>query len=46
MISGVGSTLTGMNFAVTIFKKRAPGMHFMRMPLFCWTSLCVAIMLI
>ena len=45
-ISGVGSTLTGMNFAVTIFKKRAPGMHFMRMPLFCWTSLCVAIMLI
>tara|TARA_R110000787_G_scaffold4651_1_gene17674 strand:- start:11502 stop:13607 length:2106 start_codon:yes stop_codon:yes gene_type:complete len=46
MISGIGSTLTGMNFAVTIFKKRAPGMHFMRMPLFCWTSLCVAIMLI
>ncbi len=46
LISGMGSTLTGMNFAVTIFKKRAPGMHFMRMPLFCWTSLCVAIMLI
>ncbi|WMS41936.1 cbb3-type cytochrome c oxidase subunit I [Acuticoccus sp. MNP-M23] len=46
LISGVGSTLTGMNFAVTIFKKRAPGMHLMRMPLFCWTSLCVAIMLI
>ena len=46
VISGVGSTLTGMNFAVTIFKKRAPGMHLMRMPLFCWTSLCVAIMLI
>ncbi len=46
LISGVGSTLTGMNFAVTIFKSRAPGMHLMRMPLFCWTSLCVAIMLI
>jgi len=46
LISGMGSTLTGMNFAVTIFKQRAPGMHFMRMPLFCWTSLCVAIMLI
>ena len=46
LISGMGSTLTGMNFAVTIFKERAPGMHFMRMPLFCWTSLCVAIMLI
>ncbi|WP_156841893.1 cbb3-type cytochrome c oxidase subunit I [Novosphingobium aquimarinum] len=46
LISGLGSTLTGMNFAVTIFKNRAPGMEFMRMPLFCWTSLCVAIMLI
>jgi len=46
LISGMGSTLTGMNFAVTIFKHRAPGMHLMRMPLFCWTSLCVAIMLI
>ena len=46
LISGMGSTLTGMNFAVTIFKEPAPGMHFMRMPLFCWTSLCVAIMLI
>ncbi|MXO67011.1 cbb3-type cytochrome c oxidase subunit I [Altericroceibacterium endophyticum] len=46
LISGMGSTLTGMNFAVTIFKERAPGMHLMRMPLFCWTSLCVAIMLI
>ena len=46
LVSGMGSTLTGMNFAVTIFKNRAPGMHFMRMPLFCWTSLCVAIMLI
>ncbi|WP_413205825.1 cbb3-type cytochrome c oxidase subunit I [Rhodospirillum sp. A1_3_36] len=46
LISGMGSTLTGMNFAVTIFKKRAPGMQLMHMPLFCWTSLCVAIMLI
>ncbi len=46
MVSGIGSTLSGINFAVTIYKKRAPGMRLMRMPLFCWTSLCVAIMLI
>ncbi|MBD8065825.1 cbb3-type cytochrome c oxidase subunit I [Devosia sp. PTR5] len=46
LISGVGSMLSGINFAVTIYKKRAPGMHYMRMTLFTWTSLCTAIMLI
>ena len=45
-LSSIGSTLTGLNFAVTIYKKRAPGMTLMRMPLFCWTSLCTAIMMI
>ncbi|MGI9521752.1 MAG: cbb3-type cytochrome c oxidase subunit I [Hyphomicrobiaceae bacterium] len=46
IIAGIGSTLTGINFAVTIYKERAPGMHLMRMPLFCWTALCAAIILI
>ncbi|MFO1417906.1 MAG: cbb3-type cytochrome c oxidase subunit I [Methylotetracoccus sp.] len=45
-ISGVGSTLTGINFLVTILRNRAPGMHFMRMPLFTWTALCASIPLI
>ncbi len=45
-IAGLGSTLTGINFAVTIFKERAPGMHLFRMPLFCWTVLCIAIIMI
>jgi len=36
----------GINVACTIYKFRAPGMSFMRMPLFCWTSLCTAIMMI
>ena len=45
-IAGFGSTLTGINFAVTIYKERAPGMHLFRMPLFTWTVLCTAIIMI
>lgn len=45
-LSTLSSTLTGVNFAVTIFKKRAPGMKLMRMPLFTWTALCTAILMI
>ena len=39
---GIGSTLTGINFVVTIYKMRAPGMTLMRMPLFTWTALAPA----
>ena len=45
LISGVGSTLTGINFIVTIIKRRAPGMTLMRMPLFTWTALVTAILM-
>ncbi|SPJ33745.1 Cytochrome bo(3) ubiquinol oxidase subunit 1 [Kushneria phyllosphaerae] len=45
-LSTLSSTLTGINFAVTIFKKRAPGMKLFRMPLFTWTALCTAILMI
>jgi len=45
-ISGIGSTLTGVNFAVTIYKMRTKGMKFMRMPLFTWTALSTSILLI
>ena len=37
-LSGLGSLLAGINFLVTIIKKRAPGMTLMKMPLFTWTS--------
>ena len=45
-LGSVATTLSGINFAVTIYKHRCPGMNLMRMPLFCWTSLCVAILMI
>ncbi|MFF2177101.1 cytochrome c oxidase subunit I [Lysinibacillus sp. NPDC058147] len=38
-ISGAGTLISGLNFIVTIITMRAPGMTFMRMPLFTWTSL-------
>src|SRR6185312_4200066 len=38
-ISGLGTLMTGINFVTTILKTRAPGMSYLRMPMFCWTSL-------
>lgn len=36
-IAGIGTLAGGINFLVTIINMRAPGMTFMRMPLFTWT---------
>jgi cytochrome c oxidase subunit I len=36
-VLGFSSILTGLNFVVTMHRLRAPGMGWMRMPLFCWT---------
>jgi len=38
-ISGIGTLVTGINFVTTILKMRAPGMSYLRMPMFCWTAL-------
>ena len=35
-IAGFSSITTGLNFIVTVHKMRAPGMSWMRMPLFIW----------
>lgn len=45
-IAGIGSTLTGINFLVTIIKMRAPGMTLMRMPLFVWTTFCTNVLMV
>jgi cytochrome o ubiquinol oxidase subunit I len=45
-ISGVGTVLTGVNFVTTILKIRAPGMSYLRMPVFCWTALASNLLII
>ena len=37
-IAGLGTLIGGINFLVTIINMRAPGMTYMRMPLFTWTA--------
>lgn len=46
MLSGAASTMTGINFLVTILLDRAPGMTLMRMPLFSWTALCTSMLIV
>ncbi len=46
LISGVGSIAGGLNFLVTILNMRAPGMTFMRMPLFTWMALIVSALIL
>ncbi|HEV7285391.1 MAG TPA: cbb3-type cytochrome c oxidase subunit I, partial [Kaistia sp.] len=45
-ISGVGTLLTGINLVTTILKMRAPGMGYLRMPMFCWTSLASNLLIV
>src|ERR1700755_174800 len=45
-VAGVGTTLFGLNLIATIVKLRAPGMTMMKLPVFCWTSLCTNILIV
>ncbi len=45
-ISGVGTLMTGVNLVTTILKMRAPGMNYMRMPIFCWTALASSLLIV
>jgi cytochrome c oxidase subunit I+III len=46
IFNSVSSTAAAINFIVTIFKLRAPGMSMNRMPLFCFAMLAVSLSLI
>ncbi|ALP68316.1 cytochrome o ubiquinol oxidase subunit I [Paraburkholderia caribensis] len=45
-VSGLGTTLSGINFIVTILRMRAPGLNLMKMPVFCWTALITNILIV
>ena len=45
-ISGIGTLMTGVNMVTTVLKMRAPGMNYMRMPIFCWTTLASNLLIV
>src|SRR3981081_4412401 len=45
-ISGVGTLLSGVNLVTTVLKMHAPGMTYMRMPMFCWTTLASNLLIV
>ena len=45
-VAGLGTTLSGINFFITILKMRTPGMKLMQMPIFTWTALVTNVLII
>jgi cytochrome o ubiquinol oxidase subunit 1 len=45
-ISGVGTLITGINIVTTVLKMRCPGMSYLRMPVFTWTSLASCLLIV
>lgn len=45
-IMGISSIMGAINIVTTILNMRAPGMTLMKMPMFCWTTLITAYLLI
>ncbi|HYZ13533.1 MAG TPA: cytochrome c oxidase subunit I [Actinomycetota bacterium] len=45
IITGVASTVSAINLAVTVINMRAPGMTLFRMPVFVWMGLVVQLLL-
>ena len=45
-INGFSSILTGVNFLTTVHKMRAPGMTWLRLPLFIWAQYASSIIMI
>src|SRR6201994_2562808 len=45
-ISGIGTLVAGINLVVTVLKIRTRGMTYLRMPIFCWTTLAANLLII
>jgi cytochrome o ubiquinol oxidase subunit 1 len=45
-ISGVGTLVSGINLVTTVLKLRARGMTYLRMPMFCWTTLATNLLIV
>jgi cytochrome o ubiquinol oxidase subunit I len=46
LISGVGTLVAGINLVTTVLKLRTKGMTYLRMPMFCWTTLASNLLII
>ncbi len=44
LLVGISSTLGAINFLVTVFKMRAPGMTMFRLPLFTWNIIVTSVL--
>src|SRR3981189_3559877 len=45
-ISGAGTLVAGINLVTTVLKIRTRGMSYMRMPMFCWTTLASNLLIV
>ncbi len=45
-VGGFSTILTGLNFIITLHTMRAPGMTWMRLPLFCWSHYATAVIMV
>jgi cytochrome o ubiquinol oxidase subunit 1 len=45
-ISGLGTLVAGINLVTTVLKLRTRGMSYLRMPMFCWTTLATNLLIV
>ncbi|WP_407146872.1 cytochrome o ubiquinol oxidase subunit I [Bradyrhizobium sp. ORS 86] len=45
-ISGIGTLVAGINLVTTVLKLRTRGMNYLRMPMFCWTTLASNLLIV
>src|SRR4030081_352719 len=45
-ISGLGTLVAGINLVTTVLKLRTKGMTYLRMPMFCWTTLASNLLIV